>query len=146
MIIAVDAAGGEYAPHEIVKGAIKAAHDYGISIALIGRKDLLHVQVGRHRKNLDISLVDASQTIKDHESPVEAVNNKPDSSIMVGVNMVKLESYIVDASFTVAQFYAEIEGHPAQREVDHAFQELQYFCARLKILGTYLANSFRDQA
>jgi prephenate dehydratase len=64
----------------------------------------------------------------------------------VGVNMVKLESYIVDASFTVAQFYAEIEGHPAQREVDHAFQELQYFCAKLKILGTYLANSFRDQA
>ncbi len=64
----------------------------------------------------------------------------------VGVNMVKLESYIVDASFTVAQFYAEIEGHPAQRKVDHAFEELQYFCAKLKILGTYLASPFRDQA
>ncbi len=64
----------------------------------------------------------------------------------VGVNIVKLESYIVDASFTVAQFYAEIEGHPAQREVDHAFEELQYFSAKLKILGTYQASSFRDQS
>lgn len=63
----------------------------------------------------------------------------------VGVNIVKLESYIVDASFTVAQFYAEIEGHPAERDVDHAFQELQYFSARMKILGTYLASPFRDQ-
>lgn len=63
----------------------------------------------------------------------------------VGVNIVKLESYIIDASFTVAQFYAEIEGHPAERAVDHAFQELQYFSARMKILGTYRASSFRDQ-
>ena len=62
----------------------------------------------------------------------------------VGVNIVKLESYIVDANFTVAQFYAEIEGHPDQREVDHAFEELQYFSARIKILGTYPANPFRD--
>ncbi len=110
MIIAVDAAGGEYAPHEIVKGAIKAAHDYGISIALIGRKDLLHVQVGRHRKNLDISLVDASQTIKDHESPVEAVNNKPDSSIMVGVNMVKSgeANAFVSAGNTGAVLYSSL--------------------------------------
>ena len=63
----------------------------------------------------------------------------------VGVNIIKLESYIVDANFTVAQFYAEIEGHPDQREVDHAFEELQYFSSRMKILGTYLASPFRDQ-
>ena len=63
----------------------------------------------------------------------------------VGVNIIKLESYIVDANFTVAQFYAEIEGHPDEREVDHAFEELQYFSSRMKILGTYLASPFRDQ-
>jgi prephenate dehydratase len=63
----------------------------------------------------------------------------------VGVNIIKLESYIVDANFTVAQFYAEIEGHPDQRAVDHAFEELQYFSSRMKILGTYLASPFRDQ-
>ena len=63
----------------------------------------------------------------------------------VGVNIIKLESYIVDANFTVAQFYAEIEGHPDQHEVNHAFEELQYFSSRTKILGTYLASPFRDR-
>ena len=110
MIIAVDASGGEYAPHEIVKGALKAAHDYGVGIALIGRKDLLHVQAGRHRKNLDISLVDASQIIDDHESPVEAISNKPDSSIMVGINMVRSgeAAAFVSAGNTGAVFFASL--------------------------------------
>jgi len=110
MIIAVDAAGGEYAPHEIVKGAVKAAHDYGVGIALVGRKDLLHVQASRHRKDLDISLVDASQTIEDHESPVEAISNKPDSSIMVGINMVKSgeAAAFVSAGNTGAVLFASL--------------------------------------
>ncbi len=110
MIIAVDAAGGEYAPHEIVKGALKAAHDYGVGIALVGRKDLLHVQAGRHRNNLNISLVDASQTIDDHESPVEAISSKPDSSIMVGINMVRSgeAAAFVSAGNTGAVFFASL--------------------------------------
>ncbi len=41
MVIAVDATGGEYAPREIVKGAIKAAQEYDVEIALVGRKDIL---------------------------------------------------------------------------------------------------------
>ena len=60
-----------------------------------------------------------------------------------GVNITKLESYIIDASFTVAQFYAEIEGHPADKTVSHAFDELQYFSTKLKILGTYPKHPFR---
>ncbi len=60
-----------------------------------------------------------------------------------GINMTKLESYIVDASFTVAQFYAEIEGHPSEIHVSHAFDELQFFCTKLKLLGTYPQHSFR---
>lgn len=60
-----------------------------------------------------------------------------------GINITKLESYIVDASFTVAQFYAEIEGHPSETRVAHAFDELQFFCTKLKILGTYPQHSFR---
>ena len=60
-----------------------------------------------------------------------------------GVNITKLESYIVDANFTVAQFYAEIEGHPSEPSVSHAFDELQYFCTKLKILGTYPQHPFR---
>jgi prephenate dehydratase len=60
-----------------------------------------------------------------------------------GVNITKLESYIVDDRFQSAQFYAEIEGHPSDKLVDYAFQELQYFCTKLKVLGTYPAHAYR---
>jgi len=60
-----------------------------------------------------------------------------------GINITKLESYIVDASFTVAQFYAEIEGHPSDTNVAHAFDELQFFCTKMKVLGTYPQHPFR---
>lgn len=60
-----------------------------------------------------------------------------------GINIVKLESYITDSGFTVAQFYAEIEGHPADKSVDMALEELQYFSSMVKTLGVYPANSFR---
>ncbi len=60
-----------------------------------------------------------------------------------GINITKLESYIVDASFTVAQFYAEIEGHPSDNNVARAIEELQFFCAKLKVLGTYPQHPFR---
>jgi len=60
-----------------------------------------------------------------------------------GVNITKLESYHVDASFTVAQFYAEVEGHPADKAVDRAIEELQYFSEKVRILGVYPKNDFR---
>ncbi|NND84466.1 MAG: prephenate dehydratase, partial [Acidimicrobiia bacterium] len=60
-----------------------------------------------------------------------------------GVNITKLESYIIDASFTVAQFYAEIDGHPSDKDVAHAFDELQFFSSRLTVLGTYPQHDFR---
>jgi glycerol-3-phosphate acyltransferase PlsX len=112
MIIAVDAAGGEYAPHEIVKGAVKAAQDYDVGIALVGRKDILYIQVGRYLKKLELTLVDASQTIEDNEAPIDAVHNKPDSSIVVGINLVKsgMASAFVSAGNTGAVLYAALAG------------------------------------
>lgn len=89
MIIAVDAAGGDYAPHEIVKGAIKAAQEYGVEIALVGRRNVLHVLAGRSLRKQGISIVNASQTIEMCESPMKAVRSKPESSIVVGINLVK---------------------------------------------------------
>lgn len=89
MIIAVDASGGEYAPHEIVKGAIKAAQDFKVGIALVGKKEILHVQARKYMKDLDITIVDAPEYIDDAESPIEAVQKKQNSSIVVGVQMVK---------------------------------------------------------
>ena len=89
MRIAVDASGGEYAPHGIVKGAIKAAQEYDVEIALVGRKALLYVLAGKHLKKLKISIIGASQTIGFHEHPMEAIRKKPHSSIVVGINLLK---------------------------------------------------------
>jgi phosphate acyltransferase len=90
MKIIVDAAGGDYAPHEIVKGAIKAAQEFSdIEIALVGKKSMLHVLLGRHSKKLNISIIDASQVIEFHEHPMEAIRKKLDSSIVVGINQIK---------------------------------------------------------
>jgi len=60
-----------------------------------------------------------------------------------GVNMTKLESYMVDGSFTATQFYADIEGHPDDPAVARALEELAYFTSFLKILGTYPADPQR---
>jgi phosphate acyltransferase len=89
MIIAVDAAGGEYAPHEIVKGAIKAAREFEVEIALVGRKEILYVLAGRQVKKLGMKIIDASQIINYKESPIEAIRSKPESSIVIGTNLVK---------------------------------------------------------
>jgi len=63
-----------------------------------------------------------------------------------GVNMTKLESYIIDGSFQAAQFYAEVEGHPDDRSMQLAFEELRFFTHEVKIMGTYPASPFRAEA
>ena len=61
------------------------------------------------------------------------------------VNMTKLESYQLGGSFNATQFYADIEGHPRERRVQLALEELQFFASWLTLLGTYPAHSFRSQ-
>jgi len=58
-----------------------------------------------------------------------------------GVNMTKLESYMLDGSFTATQFYADIEGHPSDRSVQLAFEELKFFTDHFHVLGVYKAAS-----
>ncbi|WP_456388410.1 prephenate dehydratase [Profundibacter sp.] len=60
-----------------------------------------------------------------------------------GVNMTKLESYMVDGSFAATQFYAEIEGHPEDRNVQLAMDELDYFTDKISLLGVYPADPRR---
>ena len=60
-----------------------------------------------------------------------------------GVNMTKLESYQLEGTFNATQFYADIEGHPASRNVRLALEELEFFTTELKILGIYKAHPFR---
>jgi prephenate dehydratase len=60
-----------------------------------------------------------------------------------GVNMIKLESYMIGGEFTATQFYADIEGHPDDLPVARALEELGFFTTRLQILGVYPAHRFR---
>jgi prephenate dehydratase len=60
-----------------------------------------------------------------------------------GVNMTKLESYMVKGSFTATQFYADIEGHPDDANVQLALDELAYFTTEIEILGVYPADEGR---
>jgi prephenate dehydratase len=60
-----------------------------------------------------------------------------------GINIVKLESYLSGAHFEQAQFYAEVEGHPDQRGLQLAMEELRFFSEELKMLGTFPAHPFR---
>jgi prephenate dehydratase len=63
-----------------------------------------------------------------------------------GVNMTKLESYMVDGSFTATQFYADVDGHPKHRALELALEELEFVSVpkSLRILGVYPAHRFRD--
>ncbi|GGE42279.1 prephenate dehydratase [Primorskyibacter flagellatus] len=60
-----------------------------------------------------------------------------------GVNMTKLESYMVGGSFTATQFYADIEGHPDDPNVRLALDELRYFTQMVEVLGVYPAAQLR---
>ncbi len=60
-----------------------------------------------------------------------------------GLNMTKLESYMVNGSFSATQFYADVEGHPHDRGLALALEELAFYSKELKVLGVYPAHPFR---
>ncbi|HZR88599.1 MAG TPA: prephenate dehydratase [Bradyrhizobium sp.] len=60
-----------------------------------------------------------------------------------GVNMTKLESYMVDGNFFATQFYADVDGHPDDRGLAFALEELKFFSRELRIVGVYPAHPFR---
>jgi len=61
-----------------------------------------------------------------------------------GVNMTKLESYMIEGQFFATQFYAEVDGHPEDINLKRALHELEFFSKELHILGVYPAHPFRE--
>src|SRR6187402_1834031 len=61
-----------------------------------------------------------------------------------GINMAKLESYMIEGNFFATQFYADVEGHPDDRGLVFALEELSFFSKELTILGVYPAHPFRE--
>lgn len=60
-----------------------------------------------------------------------------------GVNMTKLESYMINGEFTATQFLCDVEGHPEHVGLRHAFEELSFFSTEVRILGVYRQAPFR---
>ena len=61
-----------------------------------------------------------------------------------GVNMTKLESYMVEGDFTATQFYAEVDGHPEDPGLRRALEELEFFSREFRVLGVYPAHPYRE--
>ncbi len=89
-VIAVDAMGGDYAPHEVVAGAVAAAREYDVDLILVGQKEALETELARHEiEGLSISKVIARQVIAMDEQPAIAVRSKKDASVVVATQLVK---------------------------------------------------------
>ena len=89
--IAVDAMGGDYAPGEIIKGAVQAANQReDIQIILVGQETVVWEELKKHTyKEGQITVRNATEVIATEEPPVNAVRKKKDSSLVVGMNLVK---------------------------------------------------------
>lgn len=89
--VAVDAMGGDNAPEEIVAGAVMAANTRkDIKILLVGQQERVSSELKKHTYSTDqIEIVNATEVIETEEPPVNAIRKKKDSSIVVGMNMVR---------------------------------------------------------
>lgn len=113
MKIAVDAMGGDYAPGEIVKGAVDAVLTLGTEVVLVGDQQQIQAELENFRYPVEaISIVHASETISMNEHPASAVRHKKDSSLVVATRLVKegKAGAIVSAGSTGAQMAAAIFG------------------------------------
>ena len=90
-IVALDAMGGDHAPGEVVKGAVKAVLERTeLVVKLIGSKDAIEKELEKYSYPKDqIFVIHASEKIETAESPVIAIRSKKNSSIVIGMNMVK---------------------------------------------------------
>ena len=87
--IAVDATGGDFAPDEVVAGAIRAKEELGVDILLVGDQAQIEASVAQPEHLKGIEIVPAEGTIEMHEEPLSALKRKPKASINVSMNLVK---------------------------------------------------------
>ncbi|MEJ2209722.1 MAG: phosphate acyltransferase PlsX [Anaerolineae bacterium] len=91
MKIVVDAMGGDHAPAVVIDGAVQAARDLGLEIVLVGRRPAMEAELGKHDwSGLRITLRHAGEVIAmDEHNPASAVRTQKDSSLVVGMEIVK---------------------------------------------------------
>jgi len=88
--IALDAMGGDHAPSEIIRGAVIATKENSkIEVILVGRENDIKKELRHYKNTKNISIINATEVIETSESPVQAIKQKKDSSIVKGVSLVK---------------------------------------------------------
>jgi glycerol-3-phosphate acyltransferase PlsX len=88
--IALDAMGGDNAPSDPVAGAVQAARELDLAVALVGPRDIVATELARHRANgLSIDVIDAPDVIAMGEHPVQAVRSRPNASMNVAIRLVR---------------------------------------------------------
>ncbi len=116
--IAVDAMGGDYAPREIVHGAVLAARDLGVAVQLVGPPEAIEKELQRHKINRsnmgskNISIVPASEVVSMDEKPSRAIVKKKDSSIVITTKQVSgglADAMVAAGSTGAAAVAAQIE-------------------------------------
>jgi glycerol-3-phosphate acyltransferase PlsX len=90
MRIVLDAMGGDHAPGVVVEGGVMAAREYGIEVVLVGPQEVVEAELAKHdTAGLSLPVVHASQVIEMTDEPSMAAREKKDSSMVVGMNLVK---------------------------------------------------------
>lgn len=88
--IAVDAMGGDNAPYEIVKGAVESVNEQQAHVILVGHQQVIEQELKKYNYDKNyIEIVPATEVISTEESPTQAIRRKKDSSMVVGLNLVK---------------------------------------------------------
>jgi prephenate dehydratase len=156
-VVAVDTAG---AARELMetKDQIRAVIATRLAAEIYGLNILLkNIEDEAHNTTRFVILSTTQQDAEADEEPVVTsfifrVRNVPAALFKAmggfatnGVNMTKLESYQVEGQFSATQFYADIDGHPSQRAVRLALEELQFFTSYVRILGSYKASPYRAE-
>ena len=93
--VAIDAMGGDHAPVEVVKGAVEAVKEKeNIQVLLVGKESVIQQELEKYTYDKErINVINADEVITNDEAPVMAIRRKKDSSIVVGMKMVKMEPY-----------------------------------------------------
>ena len=156
-VVAVDTAGAARELMEI-KDKSRAVIATKLAAKIYGLEVLReNIEDESHNTTRFVVLSAAQQDAESEDEPIVTsfifrVRNVPAALYKVmggfatnGVNMTKLESYQMEGQFSATQFYADIEGHPSQRNVRLALEEVAFFTSYVRVLGSYKASPYRAE-
>ena len=137
-------------PEEAAIASSLAAEIYGLEILRANVEDAAHnttrfYVAARQPSQPDPATADLITTLVFRVRNVPAALYKALGGFATnGVNMTKLESYMINGQFSATQFMCDVDGHPEQPGLRHALDELEFFSSKVRILGVYPAAPFRQ--